>query len=60
MRRMNSLGQWNFDFDVRLREISLLSVDFSLVPVLVNSLDQRDDVVFLKIESGDIQDGRNI
>jgi hypothetical protein len=45
---VSSLGQWNFDFDVGLREVSLLSVDLSLVPVLVHSLHQRDDVILLQ------------
>lgn len=45
---MSSLGQRNFYLNVGLREISLLSVDFALIPVLVNSLQQRDDVIFLK------------
>lgn len=47
---VSSLGQWNFDFDVCLWEISLFTVDFSLIPVLVNSLHQRDDIILLKIQ----------
>lgn len=44
-----SLRERNGDLHVRLREVAGSAVDAALEPVLVHALDQRDDVVFLKL-----------